>query len=91
MAKNSVTVSVAVEDLKKLRIRLSYNLNTALENLKWDRMKLAEEYGHHMQSKEYTKGRISQLMKVNKGEEENSEKMFKWMNEQIKEQNGQKY
>ena len=81
-----VKQSITVEDLRKLRIDLSYKLNTALANLKWDRMKLAEQYGLHMQNSEYSKGRISQLIRVNKGEEENSQKLLDWMLEKIEEQ-----
>ena len=78
-------------DIKNFRKNLKRGIEDALDILCWDRMKLAETYGNHVQETAYTEVRIGQLINVNKGEEVNSEKMFKWMNEQIEEQNGREW
>ena len=71
------------EDIKRFRKEVSRDIEDALEVLRWDRMKLAESYGNHIQEKSYTEARIGQLINVNRGEEENSERMLNWMNKQI--------
>ena len=83
--------SITGNDIKNFRKNLKRGIEDALDILCWDRMKLAEAYGNHVQETTYTEVRIGQLINVNKGEEENSEKMFKWMNEQIEEQNGREW
>lgn len=76
---------IKMSELKKLRLSMNHSIENALEGLGWDRAKLAQEYGVHMREGTYSKMRISQLINVNKGEEENSENLLNWMLEKIKE------
>ena len=80
---------ITIEDVRKFRISLKHKIENALEDLKWDRLKLAEEYGI-FNSKEcipYTPARINQLVNVNRGEEENSQAVYNWLLVQIGEEN----
>ena len=72
-----------MSELKKARLLLKHSIENALEDLGWDRAVLAKEYGVYMREGTYTRARMSQLVNVNKGQEENSENMLRWMNKQI--------
>jgi len=72
---------ITIEEVRRFRISLKHNIENALEKLKWDRKKLADEYGiyNHENNIPYTPARISQLVNVIKGEEENAYEMYSWM------------
>lgn len=83
-----MTKGITIDDVKRFRINLRHKIENAyMIILKWDRQKLAEEYGvfTNVNNSPYTKARINQLVNVIKGEEENSQDMFDWLELRIKE------
>lgn len=79
---------ITLDNIKRFRVDLKHQIENALLVLKWDRMKLAEQYGNHVKEDSYSRARMTQLVNVHAGHEDSSKKMLDWMLEIIEESNG---
>lgn len=72
-----------LDSINQFRVDLKHKIENALIILKWDRMKLAEEYGIHLKEKSYSRARMTQLVNVHAGHEVCSKKMHDWLSDRI--------
>ena len=78
-------MTVTIDKIAEFRTDLKHKIEKAVQFLKWDRMKLAEEYGNHVQQKEYSRATITQLANVWAGREKDSQKMYDFLSKKVAE------
>jgi hypothetical protein len=76
---------VTIDKIEEFRTDLKHKIEKAVKFLKWDRMKLAEEYGNHERQSTYSRATITQLANVWAGREKDSQKMYDFLAEKVEE------
>ncbi len=74
---------ITSQDVAKLRVDLSADIQKAMIALGWNQSKLAEKYGRVRRKEPYTRARISQIVKCNVGQEKPAEDLLSWLNKQV--------
>jgi hypothetical protein len=77
-------MEITSKDITKYRIELSAEIQKALLVIGWTQSELAEKYGRHVKNEPYSRARICQIVKCNRGQEESAEALLFWLNGEVK-------